>query len=41
MAAGNSKAINFYAENGFIERTLKNEEIQNEHLKLVLMEKCI
>ncbi|WP_409069496.1 GNAT family N-acetyltransferase [Clostridium sp. FAM 1755] len=41
VAVGNIKAINFYSKNGFIERTLKNEEIENEHLELVLMEKCI
>ncbi|ACA55076.1 hypothetical protein N494_04845 [Clostridium botulinum A2B7 92] len=41
VAVGNSKAINFYAKNGFKERSLKNEEIENEHLELVLMEKCI
>ncbi|ENK1243952.1 GNAT family N-acetyltransferase [Clostridium sporogenes] len=41
VAVGNIKAINFYCKNGFIERTLKNEEIENEHLELVLMEKCI
>ncbi|NFV14018.1 GNAT family N-acetyltransferase [Clostridium sporogenes] len=41
VAVGNIKAINFYSKNGFIERSLKNEEIENEHLKLVLMEKCI
>ncbi|MGO5065335.1 GNAT family N-acetyltransferase [Clostridium sporogenes] len=41
VAVGNIKAIKFYSKNGFIERSLKNEEIENEHLKLVLMEKCI
>ncbi|NFA61024.1 GNAT family N-acetyltransferase [Clostridium sporogenes] len=41
VAVGNSKAINFYAKNGFKERSLKNEEIENEHLELVLMEKYI
>ncbi len=41
VEVGNSKAVNFYTKNGFGERILKNEEIENEHLKLVLMEKCI
>lgn len=41
VAVENLKGINFYTKNGFKEILLKSEEIENEHLDLILMEKSI
>ena len=41
VAVGNVKGVNFYAKNNFVAISSKDEEIENEHMDLILMEKYI